>query len=341
MRLSILIPMYNAENYISNCLNSLVNQNLETNDFEIIIMDDGSTDESLKIVNEFIKGCTNIFLYAEKNSGSDSTRNKLLKFAKGDYIYFIDADDYIAYNSLNLLLNYMIAHELDFLGFDTLKTTDLKASKLNIDTFTTQFSSVQTGLEYIRDNKHLRHEVWWYIAKRTLIYDNDITFDENGNNADVIFTLKLLIKANKLVFCPIAIHRYVQSNESVMRVKSANQKRKLTDSMFLMVISYSKLINEVGHNSFNDKRVIMDNLKHKRDVFTFFNIINMLRIHYSYKDFKQKISQLTHVNAYPFSNFTNNDYATFKYRFLNSLINTKSLLLPLVFIKIKLLRQTN
>jgi glycosyltransferase involved in cell wall biosynthesis len=327
MKLSILIPMYNAEAYISNCLDSLVNQDLETNDYEIIIMDDGSSDSSFKIVNEYVKTHTNISLYSENNVGSDTTRNKLLKLAKGDYIYFLDADDYIAYNSLGILIDYLVTYDLDFIGFETLKTTDLTIYQLNKKSFNTDFSQIQNGLEYIKNNRNLRHEVWWYIIKRSLVNDNHLVYDENGNNADVIFTLKLLIKANKLIYCSIPIHRYVQSNESVMRVKSLNQKKKLTDSMFSMIISYSKLINKIENETIEYKENIIDNLKFRRDVFAFFNIINMIQEKYSKNEIEKRLKQLKEVKAYPIKHFTQDHYKTLKYRFLNSLVNKKIILI--------------
>jgi glycosyltransferase involved in cell wall biosynthesis len=327
MKLSILIPMYNAEAYISNCLDSLVNQDLETNDYEIIIMDDGSSDSSFKIVNEYVKTHTNISLYSENNVGSDTTRNKLLKLAKGDYIYFLDADDYIAYNSLGILIDYLVTYDLDFIGFETLKTTDLTIYQLNKKSFNTDFSQIQNGLEYIKNNRNLRHEVWWYIIKRSLVNDNHLVYDENGNNADVIFTLKLLIKANKLIYCSIPIHRYVQSNESVMRVKSLNQKKKLTDSMFSMIISYSKLINKIENETIEYKENIIDNLKFRRDVFAFFNIINMIQEKYSKNEIEKRLKQLKEVKAYPIKHFTQDHYKTLKYRFLNSLVNKKVILI--------------
>jgi len=87
MKLSILIPMYNAQDYIGNCIDSLLHQNLSEDDYEIIVMDDGSSDNSVGIIEAYIKQHKNIRLYKESNSGAYSTRNKLLKLAKGNYIF--------------------------------------------------------------------------------------------------------------------------------------------------------------------------------------------------------------------------------------------------------------
>jgi glycosyltransferase involved in cell wall biosynthesis len=330
MKLSVLIPMHNAEAFVNNCLISLINQDLSSADYEIIVMDDGSTDNCFKIVNEYVKVHNNIFLYSENNAGSDSTRNKLLKLAKGEYVYFIDADDYLAYNSLGLILEYLQIHNLDFIGFDTLKTNYLTHFLLEKEYSDKLFSAVHNGLEYIRDNRNLRHEVWWYIVKKSLIDDNNIVFDENGNNTDVIFTIKLLLKANRLAYCSLPIHRYVQTKGSVMRGNSSEKKRKLIDSMFNMIISYSELINSIQAEILEDKEIILENLKFRRDVFTFFNIINMLRLKYRKEIFQKRIIQLDEVNAYPVNNFLNNHYNTLKFSVLNKIINNKAFLLNLV-----------
>ena len=95
MNLSILIPMCNAERYIEKCLESLMFQSIAKDDYEVIVFDDGSSDSSLKVVKNFSKKYTNILIYTHANRGVVFTRNKLLKLAKGTYIYFVDADDFL------------------------------------------------------------------------------------------------------------------------------------------------------------------------------------------------------------------------------------------------------
>ena len=318
--------MYNAATYIGNCLNSIINQGLLKEEFEVIIMDDGSTDNCADIVCNYLINNENFTLYRETNSGSDSTRNKLLKYAKGDYIYFLDADDYLAYNSLKSILDYAVKNELDFIGFDTLKTKKLDHFDVKFDKDKPSASPIINGLQFLKENRHLRHEVWWYLLKRDLILSNEIRFDSNGNNSDVVFTVKSILKAERLLYYPITIHRYLQTPSSVMRDKSVSNKRKLIDSMFNMIISYSKLINSIEHETLEHKSAIIDNLKFRRDVFVFFNIMNIIREKYSKIDVVERLKQLSKVKAYPIKHFTQDHYKSLKYIVLNGVVNNKTLL---------------
>ena len=94
MRLSVIIPVYNAGRYIGACLQSLYRQGLEEEDFEVIVVDDGSRDDSLIQVGRLAAFHSNIQIMAQKNQGVSAARNNGMKKAKGTYIYFMDADDY-------------------------------------------------------------------------------------------------------------------------------------------------------------------------------------------------------------------------------------------------------
>lgn len=100
MKLSIIIPVYNSEKYITCCLESLLVQEMSANEYEIIIVNDGSTDSGGLIARDYTERHSNIHLFNQKNKGVGTARNKGIELAKGDYIYFIDPDDYIAINVL-------------------------------------------------------------------------------------------------------------------------------------------------------------------------------------------------------------------------------------------------
>ena len=115
MKLSIIIPVYNAEQYFQKCLESVFNQDLSLQNYEVICINDGSTDASLSILNKFQEEKTNLKVISTENKGPAHARNIGLEIAKGEYITFVDADDYIVIDSLRKVLDYIDRNSLDIL----------------------------------------------------------------------------------------------------------------------------------------------------------------------------------------------------------------------------------
>ena len=105
MKLSVIIPLYNSGHFLSRCIGSLLNQDIDINDYEVLIINDGSTDNSLDIALEFANNHSNVFVHNKANGGVGSARNKGISLAKGEYIYFIDPDDYLAANVLHTIIS--------------------------------------------------------------------------------------------------------------------------------------------------------------------------------------------------------------------------------------------
>jgi glycosyltransferase involved in cell wall biosynthesis len=329
MKLSVLIPMYNAATYIGNCIDSLINQDILKSDYEIIIMDDGSTDDSVKIVNSYQKKYNNIRFYQESNSGVDATRNKLLKLNKGDYIYFIDADDYIAYNSLGKMLYYAEKADLDIVVFNSIETHELNNYHTEKKLVSEDKIAVQNGFEFLSVNRHLRHEIWRYLIKKRFIDELQLTFDKSEYNrsGDVVFTLKLFLSANKIYHYPINIHRYVQTKNSLTRCNTRSKNIKLINSMSEMIINYSKLINSLKERDIKHEKSVMENLRFRRDVFVFFIVIKMIRNGLKAKELKEKLLSFEEVDAYPVKHFISEKYNGINYKMLVKLVNIKNFVL--------------
>lgn len=116
IKISLIIPVYNVEQYLEQCLNSCLNQDLPIDDFEIIVINDGSKDNSLSIANEFEQKYRNIKVYSQVNQGLSTARNKGLSLAKGEYVWFIDSDDWIKSQSLRKITDLCIENSLDALS---------------------------------------------------------------------------------------------------------------------------------------------------------------------------------------------------------------------------------
>ncbi len=118
-KISIIMPAYNAEKFIGSALDSIISQSYQN--FEIIIIDDGSLDKTTKIAQDYIDKFTNITLLKQENAGSSAARNLGLKEAKGDYILFFDSDDLLRVNHLQILLGNLLKHRTDLIFCDTLR----------------------------------------------------------------------------------------------------------------------------------------------------------------------------------------------------------------------------
>ena len=113
---SIIIPVYNVESYLAECLDSACNQTLKN--IEIICINDGSTDNSLNILQEYEKRDNRISIISQDNRGASRARNIGIQHAKGKYIYFLDSDDYLAHDALEMLVNTMETGNLELLLFN-------------------------------------------------------------------------------------------------------------------------------------------------------------------------------------------------------------------------------
>lgn len=149
MKLSLLIPVYNSEKFLAQCLESVCNQDLPSSDYEIIIINDGSSDGSAKIIEDFQEKQSNIISLKQENKGVSAARNAGLMVAKGNYISFVDSDDFIQPNSLLRILHYIEKHELDIL-YAKIKVITEKEDFLYVLPETGKENVVKMGVQHSR-----------------------------------------------------------------------------------------------------------------------------------------------------------------------------------------------
>jgi glycosyltransferase involved in cell wall biosynthesis len=330
MKLSILIPMYNAERYIEKCLESLMFQSIAKDDYEVIVFDDGSSDSSLKVVKNFSKKYTNILIYTHANRGVVFTRKKLLKLAKGTYIYFVDADDFIAHNSLSVILDFALFNTLDVIGFNTVVTHHHFKTKSKTFNENKLKLKIVSGPEYLRDNKNMRIEIWWYLIRKEVLEKNNLFFDKSDYDGDVVFTMRLFLIAKKVAYAPYQVYYYFQSEESVMRSRDAISKSRIIKYFIALIKDFSILIDGLDNKNIPYKEEIKNNFKYRRDSFTFFTISKMIKANINVQEIRANIFELKLANAYPLKSFISEDYKSVKYKLLNYLFNHKRLLFTIV-----------
>lgn len=323
--------MHNASKYIERCLNSLYHQDIDELDFEVIIVDDGSTDNSVELVETFQESHSNIRLYREKNTGAYTTRNKLLQLARGTYIYCIDADDYLAYNSLGKLLDTAIAERLELICFNT-EVTDAVNLFLTHQPIPENFKpKICSGQDFIRDYPNHRVEIWWYMIRREFLEGLGFEFGNNQYNADVVFTLRLLMNSQRIGYAPYSVHRYYQSSDSLMRTKDPFKRKRLLIAIFNMVKDLDIYVDSVTNSSNELSEDIIAILNKRRDQFSFFFLIKLSVSGMRADSLKRKVESLKEMDVYPLRTYIGNKYS-FKYQLLNLMINNEHALFPLALL---------
>jgi glycosyltransferase involved in cell wall biosynthesis len=298
MNLTIVIPLYNKEKYIKRCLESLLDQDVSLSEYEIIIVDDGSTDSSCSIAHNYAEKHVNIHLFRKQNGGPASARNRGLEVAKGDYIYFLDADDYIATNVLNCLLELCELNKLEILGFNTKYTKDYSFPNTltqNLQDFSIQ---VMDGITYIAE-RSFRNEAWWYIIKKSFLIDTGIKFTEGIFLDDSIFTANLFLRTKRVSKVNFDVHRFVQVKNSVTTNRDATHVLKFIDDLVYAVEKFDILIKSLDSSHVNYHKVVKV-YKRKQQSFVFTLFIKAFRYPFlNFNDLKKILIKLKKLDVYP------------------------------------------
>ncbi|MCK5814993.1 MAG: glycosyltransferase [Flavobacteriaceae bacterium] len=225
---SVIIPVYNVQKYLFKCLDSVVNQSLQN--IEIIIINDCSPDNSEEIINQFSKKDDRIRYFKNKNNiGIGYTRNDALLKAKGEYICFLDSDDYIELNSLEKLYKKSKEEDLDILEGRYYKIE--KNLKSIYPKTHQQIESVITGQEYVDQLSSIMIVVWSKMWKRTFLLNNNLRFKKRKYE-DVNFTLESFTIAKRVSNIDLPFYNYFVRENSTMT--SEITESRLQDSLELV-----------------------------------------------------------------------------------------------------------
>jgi glycosyltransferase involved in cell wall biosynthesis len=330
MKLSIIIPFYNAERHIEKCLYSLLNQNLNEQDYEIILIDDGSTDNGKIITESYIKNLKNVAIYSQKNIGLGASRNVGIEIAKGDYIYFIDSDDYIAFNMLGVLLKHLETFELELIGFKSLSTSKLDLFQSQTIDTNVNFEIV-SGAEFCANSEHFLVQVWWYIIKRDLLITTGIRFSEGRFLEDGPFTFRLFLETNRMLYLPLDIHRYFKVDDSIMNKTDSNHLEKLIDDYKYLIHDFNSQINDIL-NKKNPKLLgVIKKIQFWSDVNVYMLFYRFIKVNWSVKKIDNVLNEFNAIGAYPLTCFIGNKYNSTKHKWITFLFNKKYLFYFLLY----------
>ena len=225
---SVIIPVYNVEPYLKDCLDSVANQTLK--DIEIICINDGSTDNSLEILNEYAKKDSRFIVLTQENQGQGVARNKGVELAKGKYIQFVDPDDWVELDMLETLYNFAEEHNSQVVKFNYKEYNDYSGKYKNInfaDKIKKEYNydlSKNPGYNWRTLKKgclyNLDLHVWAYFYLASFIKSNDIKCSPSRLAEDNLFSDGAVLLADKVDYLDKYLYFYKIRNSSSVRLKS-------------------------------------------------------------------------------------------------------------------------
>ena len=255
-KVSVIIPVYNVEKYVAECLDSVLAQTFR--DIEVLVLIDGSTDRSEEIVRNYAEQDSRIKIYRHENRGLGPTRNRGITLASGEYLAFVDSDDTIAPDMIEKLYDRAVEENADIVeGEVMLMYDDPKMNRVRTKLESVkpvQFSDDSKGVIYATYYfpRIISHNAWDKLYRTTFVTDNHMWFGDNKKifAEDNWFQLQAFLANPKICFVNHVVYYYRQQQESIMH----KPKKDLFKRHSAMILDYTELLKAHG-NHLDDRRV--------------------------------------------------------------------------------------
>ncbi|WP_400078913.1 glycosyltransferase [Winogradskyella sp. R77965] len=232
-KISVIIPVYKVEEYLNRCIDSIINQTYKN--LEIILVNDGSPDKSGEICDSYTSIDDRVIVIHKENEGSSCARNAGLDVATGDYISYVDSDDYLEVNMLETVMKYMLKNNLEVLEIEPKFSTGNKI-------FDNKFAIEDTVTATNRIIANVNFAVWRRVFKKSLV--EDMRFIPKIIHQDVFYTMDMLKRTSRHGYLNTALYNYNSDNESIIRSKYSLEKIKISQRATEYIIN-----NSVDHPS--------------------------------------------------------------------------------------------
>lgn len=299
MKLSIIIPAYNVESYLEQCINSCENQDISHDDYEIIIIDDGSKDNTLRVAECLARKYNNIIVRTQVNKGQAVARNHGLDIANGEYVMFVDADDYLVENKLNHYLKIMEYSDIDTLEF-RFKVEDSDGNFSDERMKNLDFNKLYTGEEALLKSMVFA-SVCGKIYRLRLFNGNNLRFLAGIKHEDVEMCFRLYPLIKKYITLNDFAYYYRYNQVSTDRNQNIeNIKRGLWSD----VIIAANVLNMANSNQYSltiqDRYIRIANSM----LVSFFLSVRKDKI-WNYNELSLKLIELKAMGCYPIKGKSN------------------------------------
>lgn len=227
MELTIIIPVYQVEEYIRPCLESVFRQGLNDDTFEVVIVNDGTKDKSMEVIADIIAQHKNINVINQENQGLSVARNNGMAIAKGEYLLLLDSDDLLIEGSLKPLLQAALESKADLAVADFVKMNDQEITANPLPKYPdTSHLEETSGIQlYQNDITYYSYYVWHTLHRTEFIRQNNITFIPGIYFEDIPFTTEIVLRAGKCIRAHYPLNIYRQRDASISDIASFNMRK--------------------------------------------------------------------------------------------------------------------
>jgi len=292
-RISIVIPVFNAGTYIADCLQSLYAQQLREDEFEVILVNDGSSDNSLVICEAFGRNHTNIHIVSQQNMGVSAARNAGIALAKGDYLCFVDADDELVNGSLRYLIDNFLVAGTDVVRYWCKITTEGQAIPTSVEG---EINFEGCGFDYIK-RFGLDTFCYVYFYRVAYLQEHDLTFKSYKIGEDFLFVSSVLLSNPHIVSTTCVAYLYLIHPNTASTSRDVASMRKCVDDHLAVHRELLGIISsmQLSQNQPDVHARCMESINFK----TIMIFSRMLSANYTLPEFKGRLSQLRDMGLLP------------------------------------------
>lgn len=250
VKLSIIVPIYKVAQYLCKCVDSLLAQDIPSSDYEIILVDDGSPDKCPQICDEYAAAHENIRVIHRENGGLSAARNSGVEVAKGEFVMFVDSDDYIELNVLGTLVKRIEDDKLDVLRYDYQNVRKVESGESRVESAYKVFQPYKTphhvdgcheivdGVTYLNTRMSYECYAWQWIIRKSIVS----TFTPSIHFEDVDWLPRMMLRAKRVGSTQTVVYNYFWREGSITLTQGNKDKiQKNLDDRMRIIEKYSEL----------------------------------------------------------------------------------------------------
>lgn len=212
-KISVIIPIYKVEKYLNRCVESVVNQSYQN--LEIILVDDGSPDNCPKLCDDWAEKDKRIKVIHKENGGLSDARNAGMDEMSGEYVFFVDSDDWIHKDTLKILMMFQNRQDVDIVECKALPTSkEVTDDQIDVENIALSVLDTKEAMASLLREMPLKQTVWNKLYKRNIV--EGIKFEVGKYHEDEFWTYQVLDRAKKILFVDVELYYYYQRQDSIM-----------------------------------------------------------------------------------------------------------------------------